>query len=89
MKTIDETSWITSDGMIWLQVLTLESALDILLNNLFELYEVNFSNETERLLTETDELEEIFLRESSDSIICIPVGKMEQTVDLLYYKIPE
>ena len=89
MKTIDETSWITSDGMIWLQVLTLESALDILLNNLFELYEVNFSNETERLLIETDELEEIFLKENSDSIICIPVGKMEQTADFLYYKIPE
>lgn len=83
MVNFNETSWITSDGMIWLQILNMESAIDIMLRNSFELYVVNLEDESESYLYDLpeDDIEErirqVMQGKYSSEIICIPVGKME------------
>lgn len=94
MVNFDETSWVTSDGMIWLQVIDFKTAIEILFSNSFELFQVNLIDESERLLNTMSILEaEPFLKETlegsdTDNIICIPVGKLDVYGKELY-KIPK
>lgn len=94
MKNFNETSWITSDGMIWLQILDRALAVDIMVKNTFELFVVNLINESEYFLYDlptTDVFEKIskvMEGDNTDEIICIPVGKLDVYGKELY-KIPK
>ena len=89
LKRIEENSWITSDGMIWLQLLNDHSIIRMFMKNEFEFFIVNIVDETERLIENVEQLIEHSNSNNTDEIICIPVGKMELTADLLYYKLKE